>query len=118
MDAKRRFGNVGWLFAFGIIIMWVASSSSRDSAMAQPAHSFSANPDDLLIAIPSSDNGGAQMVTVLDPKLRSMGVYQIDRATGEITLRSVRSIRWDLQMEEFNTHSPKPREIRSMSTLR
>jgi hypothetical protein len=33
---------------------------------------------------------------------------------GDITLKSVRNIHWDLQMVEFNTEAPLPREIRSM----
>jgi hypothetical protein len=43
-----------------------------------------------------------------------MSVYHIDRQTGEIALRSVRNVAWDLQMEEFNGVSPSPREIRSL----
>ncbi|MFP6675359.1 MAG: hypothetical protein VB878_09825 [Pirellulaceae bacterium] len=110
--------NVGWLLAFGLVIAWVASHSSRDSAMAQTNLRSTVTATDSLMAIPTVDNNGAQLLTVIDPVQRSMGVYQVDRATGEIALRSVRNIRWDLQMEEFNTHSPKPREIRALSEQR
>jgi hypothetical protein len=43
-----------------------------------------------------------------------MSVYGIDPATGEISLRSVRNVRWDLQMDEYNGTNPSPREIRSL----
>jgi len=43
-----------------------------------------------------------------------MSVYHIELATGKIALRSVRNIHWDLQMTEFNSADPLPREIRSL----
>ena len=55
-----------------------------------------------------------QQLTVIDPRQRAMAVYHVDSATGEITLKSVRNFHWDLQMTEFNSASPLPREIRSM----
>ncbi len=115
-----RRGSLGWIVAVGIAVAWVASHSSRDSALAQPPRGASTpvHASDTLLAFPSSENGATQTLTVIDPIQRSMGVYQIDRGTGEIMLRSVRSIRWDLQMEEFNTHSPKPKEIRALSQPR
>ena len=53
------------------------------------------------------------MLTVIDPRQRVIGVYHIDLSTGKITLKSVRNIQWDLQVEEFNNVSPLPKEIRS-----
>jgi hypothetical protein len=55
-----------------------------------------------------------QQLTVIDPKTRVVGVYHIHRDTGEITLKSVRNIHWDLQMAQFNSAQPLPREIRSL----
>jgi hypothetical protein len=52
-------------------------------------------------------------VTVIDPIQRVMGIYQVDRSTGEIALRSVRNLTWDLQMIEFNSGKPMPQDIRS-----
>ena len=43
-----------------------------------------------------------------------MAVYHIDTTTGEIVLKSVRNIHYDLKMIEFNGTSPLPREIRSL----
>lgn len=55
-----------------------------------------------------------QQLTLVDPNMRVVAVYQIDLAKGDITLKSVRNVHWDLQMLEFNTAAPLPREIRSM----
>ena len=55
-----------------------------------------------------------QQLTVIDTRQRVMCVYQIDNVSGEIALRSVRNIHWDLQLSEFNSASPLPREVRSM----
>jgi len=54
-----------------------------------------------------------QQLTVVDPDMRVISVYHID-AKGEITLKSVRNIHWDLQMVDFNSSSPLPREIRAL----
>jgi hypothetical protein len=43
-----------------------------------------------------------------------LGVYHIDLASGEIVLKSVRSIHWDLQLGVFNGTSPLPREVQSL----
>jgi hypothetical protein len=56
---------------------------------------------------------GLQQITIVDPRTRVMSVYHVDAKSGEIVLKSVRNIHWDLQMIEFNATSPLPREIRS-----
>ncbi len=66
-----------------------------------------------LIALSAPGEHG-QQVTLIDPETRVVGVYHIDAATGEIVLKSIRNIHWDLQMNEFNGTSPLPSEVRSM----
>ncbi len=66
-----------------------------------------------LIAMSSQTGDRRQQLMVVDPELRVVGVYHVDEATGEIVLKSVRNIHWDLQMVEFNGSSPSPREIRT-----
>jgi hypothetical protein len=73
---------------------------------------FEASGD--LIAISFDVGGGRQQLTLVDPRTRMVGVYHIDPATGELTLKSVRNVHWDLQMDEFNGTNPSPREIRSL----
>ncbi len=66
----------------------------------------------IALAIPVDDH--RQQVTVIDSAKRVMSVYHIDTSSGEISLKSVRTIYWDLQMDEFNGTSPMPLAIRSM----
>ncbi len=55
---------------------------------------------------------GVQQVVVMDTSTQSMAVYHIDPTYGKISLKSARSIRWDLQLEHFNGQSPLPAELR------
>ena len=73
-------------------------------------------PTEQLIALTSDLPGSHQQVTVIDAKARIMSVYHIENTTGVISLKSVRNIRADLLMDEFNTESPLPREIRAILT--
>ena len=65
-----------------------------------------------LIAFWSDIGNDTRQVTVIDAKERVMSVYHVVGGEGEIELKSVRNIRWDLLMEEFNGVRPLPREIR------
>jgi hypothetical protein len=70
-------------------------------------------PGDQLIAVPGPVGEKGQLLTVIDPKLRAMSVYHIDKTSGTIELRSVRNIHWDLQMTYLNNDGLLPQEIRS-----
>ncbi len=67
-----------------------------------------------LIALDSDTEPTRHQVVVIDPKSRALSVYHIDYATGQISLKSVRNIDADLLMDEFNTDSPLPKEIRAI----
>jgi hypothetical protein len=67
-----------------------------------------------LMAFSSDAGSGPAQVTLIDVKSRVMCVYHVDRATGQIELKSVRNFHWDLLMEEFNGVRPLPREIRAL----
>ncbi|MHB8969044.1 MAG: hypothetical protein ACYC3X_03085 [Pirellulaceae bacterium] len=67
-----------------------------------------------LMAFSSEAGSGPAQVTLIDVKTRVMCVYHVDRATGQIELKSVRNFHWDLLMEEFNGVHPLPREIRAL----
>lgn len=71
-------------------------------------------PSGELIALSFDVGGGKQQVTLIDPRTHMMSVYQLDPLTGEIALKSVRNVHWDLQMDEFNGKTPSPGEIRSL----
>ncbi|MDX1963799.1 MAG: hypothetical protein SFX18_11635 [Pirellulales bacterium] len=55
-----------------------------------------------------------QLLTVLDPRRRALCVYQVELATGVITLKSARNLTWDMQLLEYNSANPLPREIRTL----
>jgi hypothetical protein len=61
---------------------------------------------------------GRQQVVITDTKAKTMAIYEVEPGTGKVLLRSVREIKWDLQMQQFNATSPTPGEIRSMSGLK
>jgi hypothetical protein len=67
-----------------------------------------------LIVVPTDLGDSVQMLTVVDPRQQVLGVYHINTTTGKITLRSVRNIHWDLQIDHLNTDEPLPQQIRSM----
>jgi hypothetical protein len=76
-----------------------------------------AGPTSELIAL-SYDSDSRQQVTLIDPRTRVMAVYHVDRATGALSLKSVRNVHWDLQIEDFNSANPTPREIRALTEPR
>ena len=55
---------------------------------------------------------GPTALTVIDPATKVLAVYHISRDTGEIKLKSVRKIEWDLRLEALNSNAPTPDEIR------
>jgi hypothetical protein len=67
-----------------------------------------------LVALAAPAGEHSQQVTIIDPEKHVLGVYHIDLTSGEIVLKSVRNIHWDLQMGEFNGTKPLPVEVRSM----
>jgi hypothetical protein len=118
---KMKRAILGLLMGTGVVILAVCLLGRRSEVMAQHAVPYSQStpqpsPQPVcggdLIAVPSPMGDKGQMLTVLDPRQQTMGVYWIEAATGKITLRSVRNIRYDLMMTDFNGDNPLPREIR------
>jgi hypothetical protein len=108
---------LGLLAGAGVVILAVCLLDHRGEVMgqhvvpyAQPTPQPACGGE--LIAVPSPMGDKGQMLTVLDPRQQTMGVYWIEAGTGKITLRSVRNIRFDLMMTDFNGDNPLPREIR------
>lgn len=67
-----------------------------------------------LVVLSHEGLDGRQQITVVDTRQRVIAVYQVDRASGALQLRSVRNVQWDLTIEEYNCASPAPREIRAL----
>ncbi len=118
-----RFAAFGLSFVAVLVMVFLATTLDP-SAYGQPPKQPQAQPvlpsrlpvaavGDLMAFSSETATGPAQ-VTLIDGKTRVMCVYHIDRATGEIELKSVRNVNWDLLMEEFNGVRPLPREIRAL----
>lgn len=115
-----RFAALGLVLIVVLVVSMCCSFALQPQAHAQRPMPTIPNPADRqpatseLIALSFDAGGGRQHITLIDPRTHMMGVYAIDPATGEIALRSVRNVHWDLQMDEFNGTTPSPREIRSL----
>ena len=106
---------LGAVIAAGLAIVAGVAVENRD-AFAQRPGAFPAAGvgSGELIVIPTPHGDKGQVLTVVDPRNQVISVYAIDLTSGKITLRSVRNIRWDLQMTYLNNDSPLPQEIRTL----
>ena len=99
---------IGAVVAVALLVM----AAPEQPAHAQSDRSGQAPPGEL---IPISWNvNGTAFVAILDPQKRVLGVYEVNATSGALSLKSVRQLHWDLQLEEFNTSTPSPREIRAL----
>jgi hypothetical protein len=96
---------------------WSSSSSPLQAQQVPPAVKPLMLADGL-IALSSDTADGHQQIAVIETKSRVMSVYHIEHKTGTITLKSVRSLAADLEMDEFNTEHPLPRDIRAILNKR
>lgn len=53
-------------------------------------------------------------VVVVDPQTKVLCTYFVQRETGNVSLRSVRNLTWDMQLEEYNPSTPSPKDIRAV----
>ena len=96
----------------GALIVALAGTFLRESPVyAQRPGAIESSAE--LITLTAPLDNTHQQLTVIDPRLQVVGVYHMDLPTGTITLKSVRNIRWDLQIVEFNGTSPLPSQVRS-----
>jgi hypothetical protein len=103
----------GVVICAGLVIAATAVRGVSESAYVGQGSATSLPSSGELIAHVTAADGQPQIVTVIDPRQKVIGVYHVDRETGEITLKSVRNFTWDLQMVEFNSGDPLPQDIRS-----
>ena len=112
--------TVVWGLVVSVVLVVALAGGGPPEAQAQrsgvniPAGSATTD----LIALSFDGGEGRQQVTLIDPRTRVMAVYHVDRTSGSLALKSVRNVVWDLQMEEFNTSNPTPREIRPLTQQR
>ena len=80
-------------------------------ALPSPAASDAGSPL-WTLATPLDD--GRQMLLMVDQQNRALAIYHVDPATGTLTLKSTRDIRWDLMVEDFNCQEPRPAALKKM----
>jgi hypothetical protein len=109
---RSLFGVViGTVLAVGLI---TGTGSSEPAVVSSRAFAPNGPASSTLTTHVIPSEGGPHAVVVVDASQRVMAVYHVDRASGEIILRSVRNLTWDLQMMEFNSGEPLPQDIRDM----
>jgi len=99
--------SVAWVFAQRLSPLNLSATSATAAGMP---------PGSGITALGAVVEGRYQQVTVIDPIQRSMAVYHIRLDSGQIELKSVRNIQWDLQLIDFNGQRPLPQEIQSVLT--
>ncbi len=57
---------------------------------------------------------GPHTALVFDPVRQVFAVYHVDAASGQIMLKSVRNLSADLQLPQFNSSNPAPKDIQGM----
>jgi hypothetical protein len=107
-----RWTVMGALAGAGVVALVMALLDQHAAAQAQRPTVVPQPVGGDLIALPMPVGEKGQLLTVLDPRLQTIAVYWIEAGSGKIALRSVRNIRYDLQLLDFNSDNPLPREIR------
>jgi len=51
---------------------------------------------------------------VIDQQTKVLAVYHVDTTTGLVTLRSTRTLGYDLQLDDFNATDPRPTALKKM----
>lgn len=60
----------------------------------------------------ASQAAGPHLLVMIDPSTKTVGVYSIDPQSGELALKSVRNVTWDLKMIKKDSGKPTPEEVR------
>ena len=115
---RRTMWGIGLSVLVGVALLGWSSPWGEVRAEQQPPAVKPLVLSDGLMALSSDTAEGLQQVVVIDSKTRVMCVYHIDHKTGASTLKSARSLAADLEMDEFNTEKPLPREIRAILNKR
>ena len=106
---------LGALIGAGLVLAAAgASPGGNEEVFPRAAAALPVQAGGELIAVSTVVGDKYQQLTVIDPKQQVLSVYHVQLATGNVQLRCVRNLRWDLRMTEFNGESPLPREVQSL----
>jgi hypothetical protein len=109
-----RIAVIGASTFVGLVLAALVSAVGPSVGFAQRPVTAAATSSAGLVTLSTPSGDNRQQVTLIDPATRTMAVYHIDTSSGEIALKSVRNVNFDLQMMEFNGKSPLPNEIRAL----
>ena len=104
---------LGLVVSCALLVGFADAQAPRQASFDRAVQDRVASSPDLL-ALSHDGGDGKQQITIVDPRQRVMAVYHVDRATGALALKSVRNLQWDLQIEDYNSGSPAPRDIRAL----
>ena len=108
--ARSFSGFVFGACAAAVLVGVVARAQSEQHVTPRPVVGASAG---LFTHLVSRADRPTQLILV-DPERLVVSVHHIAAESGEIQLKSVREIQWDLELSEFNTVDPLPEHIRNM----
>ena len=60
------------------------------------------------------DFGEYTQITLIDPQLRRIAVYHVDKGASGVELKSVRNLEQDFRLDAFNAKPPLPKDIRAV----
>ena len=98
-----------WIAGGAVVLLATGAPRALLSQTSSPTLNNSVSNSQLQLATSTLANG-LQQIVILDSTQRTLAVYHVDG--GNLQLRSVRSLVWDLRMEEFNGAPPLPSELR------
>lgn len=106
---------LGMLAVVALAAAALSTFGRNDQAMAQQhgAALPAGSGDDLIVVSMASGEKG-QVLSIVDPRQRTLCVYRIDPVTGKIALKSARNLNWDLRISHYNNDPPLPQEIQSL----
>lgn len=99
----------------GLVVLALGSAGFLEAQAQRPAAQERQVSSPELVAMSYDAGDGRQQITVVDSRQRVMAVYHVDRASGALSLKSVRNLNWDLLIEDFNSDKPTPREVRALT---
>ena len=108
MDGTRRVACLGVLAVAACA--WYGSVTEADLPVAPGG----AGRNGLVSQVIQQD-GRPPAVLVTDPANSVLAVYHVDPMSGELSLKSVRNVTWDLKMLHYNIdkEDPTPKDVRA-----
>lgn len=105
---------IGGLAALFACLLATAGSADHDVGLAAAGatgHSFEHATTGIRSHVVTQE-GLPHTLILVDGQTKRVGIYHVDPVSGQLTLKSVREVGPDLQMDKFNSAKPWPEEIR------